>query len=187
MRYWKVSAAVSSMWWSPCVWVVVWALLVCLRFTDMTKALVCREHGLPETLDLTADWVLPELGDHDVRIRVCAAGLNFPDVLIIQGKYQMQPDLPFVPGGVSAGVVLGHTSPCRVVGGRRPERPSISLRGALGVVGGASWPWPHPSRHSLLIWRRPPPPVTGGLIPLVAAAVSSPSCPSPWMTPPGRA
>jgi len=71
----------------------------------MTKALVCREHGLPETLDLTADWVLPELGDHDVRIRVCAAGLNFPDVLIIQGKYQMQPDLPFVPGGECAGVV----------------------------------------------------------------------------------
>ena len=71
----------------------------------MTKALVCREHGLPDKLDLTADWQLPELGASDVLVRVHAAGLNFPDVLIIQGKYQMQPDLPFVPGGECAGVV----------------------------------------------------------------------------------
>ena len=46
-----------------------------------------------------------ELGDNDVRIRVKAAGLNFPDVLIIQGKYQFQPELPFIPGGECAGVV----------------------------------------------------------------------------------
>ncbi len=71
----------------------------------MTKALVCREHGLPDKLDLTADWQLPELGASDVLVHVHAAGLNFPDVLIIQGKYQMQPDLPFVPGGECAGVV----------------------------------------------------------------------------------
>jgi len=71
----------------------------------MTKALVCREHGLPDKLDLTADWQLPELGASDVLVRVHAASLNFPDVLIIQGKYQMQPDLPFVPGAECAGVV----------------------------------------------------------------------------------
>ena len=40
-----------------------------------------------------------------MRIRVKAAGLNFPDVLIIQGKYQFQPELPFIPGGECAGVV----------------------------------------------------------------------------------
>ena len=69
------------------------------------KAVVCREHGLPDRLDLVEDWPSPELGDNDVRIRVKAAGLNFPDVLIIQGKYQMQPELPFIPGGECAGVV----------------------------------------------------------------------------------
>ena len=69
------------------------------------KAVVCREHGLPDSLDLVDDWPSPELGDNDVRIRVKAAGLNFPDVLIIQGKYQFQPELPFIPGGECAGVV----------------------------------------------------------------------------------
>jgi NADPH2:quinone reductase len=69
------------------------------------KALVCREHGLPDKLDLVDDWPEPELGEQDVLIDVKAAGLNFPDVLIIQGKYQFQPDLPFIPGGECAGVV----------------------------------------------------------------------------------
>ena len=69
------------------------------------KAVVCSEHGLPDRLDLVDDWPSPELGDNDVRIRVKAAGLNFPDVLIIQGKYQFQPELPFIPGGECAGVV----------------------------------------------------------------------------------
>ena len=69
------------------------------------KAVVCREHGLPDRLDLVDDWPSPELGDNEVRIRVKAAGLNFPDVLIIQGKYQFQPELPFIPGGECAGVV----------------------------------------------------------------------------------
>ncbi len=71
----------------------------------MATALVCREHGLPDKLDLATDWPVPELGPNEVRLRVHAAGLNFPDVLIIQGKYQFQPDLPFVPGGECAGVV----------------------------------------------------------------------------------
>ena len=69
------------------------------------KALVCREHGLPDRLDLVADWPSPGLGDNEVRVRVKAAGLNFPDVLIIQGKYQFQPELPFIPGGECAGVI----------------------------------------------------------------------------------
>ena len=69
------------------------------------KPVVCREHGLPDRLDLVNDWPRPELGENDVRIRVKAAGLNFPDVLIIQGKYQFQPELPFIPGGECAGVV----------------------------------------------------------------------------------
>ncbi|MDH3994795.1 MAG: NADPH:quinone oxidoreductase family protein [Gammaproteobacteria bacterium] len=69
------------------------------------KALVCKELGLADKLELVDDWADPELGDHDVLIEVKAAGLNFPDVLIIQGKYQIQPELPFIPGAECSGVV----------------------------------------------------------------------------------
>lgn len=70
------------------------------------KAVVCKEHGLADKLELVSDWPEPEIGEHDVLIQVKAAGLNFPDVLMIQGKYQMQPDMPFVPGGECAGEVI---------------------------------------------------------------------------------
>ena len=69
------------------------------------KALVCKELGLPDKLELASDWAEPDLGENDVLINVKAAGLNFPDVLIIQGKYQIQPELPFIPGGECSGVV----------------------------------------------------------------------------------
>ncbi len=71
------------------------------------RALVCAELGPGdgEKLSLEADWPTPELGEHEVLINVKAAGLNFPDVLIIQGKYQFQPELPFIPGGEFSGVV----------------------------------------------------------------------------------
>ena len=69
------------------------------------KAVVCAEHGLPDKLKLDTDWPAPEVGEQDVLIDVKAAGLNFPDVLMIQGKYQSQPEMPFVPGGELAGVV----------------------------------------------------------------------------------
>ncbi len=70
------------------------------------RAVVCEKLGQAEDLVLKSDWQAPELGPQDVEIEVKAAALNFPDVLIIQGKYQMQPELPFVPGGECAGVVL---------------------------------------------------------------------------------
>jgi NADPH2:quinone reductase len=69
------------------------------------KAVVCKEHGMPEKLELIDDWAEPEVGEHDVLVRVKAAGLNFPDVLIIQGKYQFQPELPFIPGNECSGEV----------------------------------------------------------------------------------
>ena len=47
----------------------------------------------------------PEPGAREVRIRVQAASLNFPDILIVQGKYQTKPELPFVPGAEYAGVL----------------------------------------------------------------------------------
>lgn len=69
------------------------------------KAVVCREHGLADKLELATDWPDPEVGEGEVLIEVKAAGLNFPDVLTIQGKYQMQPPMPFIPGGECSGVI----------------------------------------------------------------------------------
>jgi NADPH2:quinone reductase len=69
------------------------------------KAVVCNELGMADKLSLDTAWPDPQVGDHDVLITVKAAGLNFPDVLIIQGKYQFQPELPFIPGGECSGVV----------------------------------------------------------------------------------
>ncbi|MCV9385222.1 NADPH:quinone oxidoreductase family protein [Reichenbachiella ulvae] len=68
------------------------------------KAVLCKSFGGPENLVIEeVEDLTPEEGQ--VIISVKAAGLNFPDTLIIQGKYQFQPDLPFSPGGEVAGVV----------------------------------------------------------------------------------
>jgi NADPH2:quinone reductase len=91
------------------------------------KALVCREHGLPDKLDLVDDWPEPEVGEHDVLIAIKAASLNFPDVLIIQGKYQFQPDLPFIPGGECAGEIVAVGS---AVNRFKPGDKVISIGGA---------------------------------------------------------
>lgn len=68
------------------------------------KAVVCKAWGLPDSLvvDELAD---PVPGPGQVVLDVKAAGVNFPDVLIIQGKYQFRPELPFTPGSELAGVV----------------------------------------------------------------------------------
>jgi NADPH2:quinone reductase len=69
------------------------------------RAVVCEELGTADKLVLRNDWDNGELGPHDIIIDVKAAGLNFPDTLIIEGKYQIQPELPFIPGGECSGVV----------------------------------------------------------------------------------
>jgi len=61
------------------------------------KAVVCSEWGGPERLRI-GEMPLPEPRAGEVRLKVLAAGVNFPDALIIQKKYQVQPPLPFVPG-----------------------------------------------------------------------------------------
>lgn len=68
------------------------------------KAVVCVEHGMPEKL-VVKEIDTPVPGRGQVRIRVEAAGVNFPDTLIIQNLYQFKPALPFVPGGEAAGVI----------------------------------------------------------------------------------
>jgi NADPH:quinone reductase len=69
------------------------------------KAVVCRQWGPPEQL-VVEDLPAREPGPDQVRIRVRAAGVNFPDVLIVQKKYQIQPELPFTPGSEMAGEVI---------------------------------------------------------------------------------
>lgn len=69
------------------------------------KALLCTEYGPPESLVLE-DIDAPSCGASGVRIAVHAAGVNFPDVLIIQGLYQMKPPFPFAPGAEIAGEAL---------------------------------------------------------------------------------
>lgn len=68
------------------------------------KALLCEAYGPPETLTLR-EMPMPEPGVGEVRIRVAAAGVNFPDGLIIQNRYQVKPPLPFSPGSEVAGVI----------------------------------------------------------------------------------
>ncbi|PWR22423.1 NADPH:quinone oxidoreductase family protein [Zavarzinia compransoris] len=68
------------------------------------KVLHCKAYGPPEALVLE-DVAPAALGRGEVRVRLHAAGVNFPDVLIIQGKYQFKPEMPFAPGGEAAGVV----------------------------------------------------------------------------------
>ena len=69
------------------------------------KALQCVELGGPEKL-VVNNVADPEIADDHIIIEVKSASVNFPDVLMIQGLYQFQPPLPFIPGGESAGVVI---------------------------------------------------------------------------------
>ncbi|MEL0030046.1 MAG: NADPH:quinone oxidoreductase family protein [Betaproteobacteria bacterium] len=68
------------------------------------KAVLCKSHGMPDTL-VVEDVPSPDLSEGQVLISVKACGVNFPDTLIIQGKYQFKPDLPFSPGGEVSGVI----------------------------------------------------------------------------------
>ncbi|WP_157218162.1 NADPH:quinone oxidoreductase family protein [Flavisphingomonas formosensis] len=68
------------------------------------RAILCERHGPPERLALR-DIPPPEPAPGEVRLRVQAASVNFPDALIIQNLYQTKPPLPFGPGSEAAGFV----------------------------------------------------------------------------------
>src|SRR5689334_1565564 len=68
------------------------------------KAILCKQHGSPSTLVLE-DIPSLEPGPGEVVITMRAASLNFPDLLIIENRYQVKPPLPFSPGSELAGVV----------------------------------------------------------------------------------
>lgn len=69
------------------------------------KAILCKEYGPADKL-VIEDVPSPEAKGRGVKVRVKAAGLNFPDTLIIEGKYQLKPNMPFSPGGEMAGEVV---------------------------------------------------------------------------------
>ena len=68
------------------------------------RAILVTQLGGPDKLIL-GDASTPIINDNQVLIEVHYAGINFPDTLIIQGKYQFQPELPFSPGGEISGIV----------------------------------------------------------------------------------
>lgn len=69
------------------------------------KAVICREFGPIERLEV-GDLPRPPLKERDVRVAVHAASINFMDLLMVQGGYQMKPSVPFVPGTDAAGVIV---------------------------------------------------------------------------------
>src|ERR1700675_1714443 len=71
----------------------------------MPKAVVCRELGPPESLCLETCAAAP-LSPGQARVAIHAAGINFPDILMAAGEYQLKPPLPFTPGVEAAGEVV---------------------------------------------------------------------------------
>jgi NADPH:quinone reductase len=71
----------------------------------MPKRIVCRELGPPEGLHLES-FPQARLQAGQVRVAIRAAGINFPDILMAAGQYQLRPELPFTPGVEAAGDVV---------------------------------------------------------------------------------
>jgi len=92
------------------------------------KAVLCKSWGPPESL-VVEDVPSPVAGPGEVLVEVHAAGVNYPDALIIQKKYQVQPELPFSPGAEVAGIV-------RAVGeGVKPWKPGDRVIASTAVGG----------------------------------------------------
>ncbi|MEM9624519.1 MAG: NADPH:quinone oxidoreductase family protein, partial [Pseudomonadota bacterium] len=68
------------------------------------KAVLCKSFGPPENL-VIEEIPEPEISKGQVKVEVRSSALNFPDVLMVEGKYQSLPDFPFAPGGEFAGVI----------------------------------------------------------------------------------
>ena len=69
------------------------------------RAALCRSLGDISALKVE-EVPAPPMGAGQVRIAVKAAGVNFPDILMVEGKYQVKPELPFIPGLEVAGTVM---------------------------------------------------------------------------------
>ncbi|HEX9772879.1 MAG TPA: NADPH:quinone oxidoreductase family protein [Steroidobacteraceae bacterium] len=95
------------------------------------RAVVCRELAGIDGLALVEDWPEPAAGTGEVLLDVRAAALNFPDLLMVQGRYQDRPPLPFVAGSELSGVIAAVGEG---VGGFQPgDRVVAACGGALAT------------------------------------------------------
>lgn len=94
------------------------------------QAVICRRHGAPGDLEV-GELEAPSPGPGEVVIDVHACSVNYPDVLMVAGQYQVQPPLPFVPGAEYAGVVAATGDGVRDV---EPGQRVIALAGHGGMA-----------------------------------------------------
>jgi NADPH:quinone reductase len=102
------------------------------------RAVVLRETGGPEQLEL-AEVPDPEPGDGEVVVQVRAAGVNFADVLVRQGRYPQPPELPTIPGSEVAGEVDGRRVMALPSGGGYAEKVAVVERLLVPLPDGASF------------------------------------------------
>lgn len=131
--------------------------------------MLCKAYGPPESL-VWEEIDPPALDDDGVRIRVRAAGVNFPDLLIIEGKYQFKPDMPFAPGAEVAGEVTEVGARVtrfvpgdRVIGMTRwngyaeeavvPEARCLDLPAGMSFETGAGFPMTYGTSFHALVQR----------------------------------
>jgi NADPH2:quinone reductase len=132
------------------------------------KAVVCRQLGLDHAT--VEDIASPSAGDHDVKLRVYAAGVSFANLLVMEGKHQNRQTPPFTPGTEVAGVVL-ECGPLarrfkpgdRVVAGLRtggyaqevaaPEDTVFKLPDAVDFDAAVQFPTIYATAYGVLKWR----------------------------------
>jgi NADPH2:quinone reductase len=95
------------------------------------RALRVEAYGEPENVLRLRDVDLPEPGPEEIRVRVGAAALNWPDVNLCRGVYHLRPALPFTPGMEACGVVTAAGAAAAHLLGQRVVGPSALPHGAL--------------------------------------------------------
>src|SRR5580704_5956972 len=76
----------------------------CRRHVAVRLAAVCQDLGGPDSVSVR-EWPRQPLGPGELRVRIHACGLNFPDVLMTRGQYQLKVPPPFVLGMEAAGII----------------------------------------------------------------------------------
>jgi NADPH:quinone reductase len=102
------------------------------------RAIVLRETGGPDKLEV-AEVPDPEPGEGEVVLQVRAAGVNFADVLVRQGRYPQPPELPTIPGSEVAGEVDGRRVMALPSGGGYAEKVAVDERLLVPLPNGASF------------------------------------------------
>ena len=102
------------------------------------RAVVLRETGGPDELEV-AEVPDPEPGEGEVVLQVRAAGINFADVLVRQGRYPQPPELPTIPGSEVAGEVDGRRVMALPSGGGYAEKVAVDERLLVPLPDGASF------------------------------------------------